>query len=438
MTDAHRGLSRRSFVKAAVAIGGSAALSACLDRNGGLPDLPQGVDDPATLPARQHAWNDALQRDEHGNVVLPRHHALVYLNYGDGTPTDAEREQVEESLRGLERAYQRGNEGLVFTLGYSPAYFERFDEALPESVDLPDPAPMADFEDPALDEQDALLHIASNYGEVLLAAEEALAGNREELNGVSVPGGFFDVFDQADRRTGFIGAGLPAEKQDVEGIPDDDPVPEESMMFMGFNAGFKRNQATEDDATITEGPFAGATTQHVSRLQLHLDQWYDQDSREQRVSKMFCPAHAEEGRVEGVGENLGAGSQLGSCPAHTSEDAREEGIVGHAQKNARARRDGRPLLLRRHFASTDDNEAGNHFVSLQEGIGDFTATRAAMNGDDIAEESAVGQQTNNGILRYLSVLRRGNFLIPPRSLRAFPPARPEATTEQTASAPTQD
>ena len=51
--------------------------------------------------------------------------------------------------------------------------------------------------------------------------------------------------------------------------------------------------------------------------------------------------------------------------------------------------------------------------------------REAMTGTDLAENSAVGQRTNNGILQYMSVKRRGNFLLPPREHRALPPAQPE-------------
>jgi hypothetical protein len=48
-----------------------------------------------------------------------------------------------------------------------------------------------------------------------------------------------------------------------------------------------------------------------------------------------------------------------------------------------------------------------------------------MNGEDLAERSAVGQKNNNGILQYMDVLRRGNFLLPPRELRALPTPNPE-------------
>jgi hypothetical protein len=312
---------------------------------------------------------------------------------------------------------------LQYTIGYSRAYFERFEADLPPSVDLPRPESLAPFEDIERDEPDAIVHLASDYGQVVLGAEAALRGERETLNGrEQTP--LTDVLTVDERRTGFVGGGLPAENQDVDGIPDTEPVDEDAPLFMGFKSGFKENQATEDAVTIETGPFAGGTTQHLSKISLHLDQWYEQDSRFQRVGKMFCPAHAEEGRVEGTGENLGTDSDLGDCPAHTTEDARTKGMVGHSQKTARAREDDAPQILRRDFDSTDGDQAGLHFLSLQRGIEAFVATREAMNGTDVAEESAVGTRTNNGILQYLTVERRGNYLLPPRDHRALPRPTP--------------
>ncbi len=417
-----RGLSRRDFVKAAVAIGGTAALSACQGREG--PDLPTGPDDPSSLPTRQHAWNEYTATDDHGNPVQPRHRVVLLLEYArEETPTRANRETVRDALRSIERAYPYGNEGLLCTMSYSPAYFERFETTLLDSVALPSPTALAPFEDPTLDTPDALVHLASDYGSVVLGAEEALRGNRETLNGVSISADFEGVFDVSERRTGFVGAGLPASNQDVQGIPDSDPVDDDAPLYMGFKSGFEKNQASEDFVTIGTGPFAGGTTQHLSKLRLHLDQWYEQDSRYHRVATMFCPAHAEAGAVEGVGENLGDSSQMSEreCPAHTTDDAREHGVVGHSQKTARARtEDDSPLLLRRDFDSTDDDQATLHFLSLQAQISDFVETREAMNGTDVAAETPVGQRTNNGILQYMTVEHRGNYLLPPRPLRALP------------------
>ena len=417
-------LSRRDFVKAAVAIGGPSALSACLARSG-APDLPQGPDDLSTLPTRQHAWNGALSTDQAGNHLGPRHRVLLYLNYTrDGVPTESDRKTTEKALRELERAYPHEDEGLLLTVSYSPAYFERFDDPLPSSVDLPQPKALAPFEDPKFDKPDAVIHLASNYGQVVLAAEEALLGKKDELNGVTVSETLRNVFEKSGRRTGFTGEGLPAENQDVAGIPDSGPVSEDAPLYMGFKSGFEKNQATEDRVTIQEGAFAGGTTQQISRLTLQLDQWYEQDSRSQRVGKMFCPFHAENDLVEGTGENLGTSSQMNKCPA-AEESARGKGLVGHSQKNARVRENNRPIILRRDFDSTDGGEAGVHFLSLQRTISDFLKTREAMNGTDLAEESALGQINNNGILQYVTVTRRGNYLLPPRELRALPPTQPK-------------
>ena len=416
------GLSRRAFVKAAVAIGGSAALSACLGREGGGGSLDVPTGDPAVVPDRQHAWDEALATDDHGNHVPPRHHVFALFDY-DGDP-GRDDERVRDALRSLERAYAWQPEGLLFTVGYSPAYFERFDEPLPESVDLPAPRALAPFEDPEPDTADVAVHFASNYGSVVLGAEEALRGQTDRLNGVSVTA-LPDSFSRVQRRTGFFGAGLPAENQDVQGIPDSEPVSEDAPMYMGFDSGFEKSQASEDRVTIAEGPFAGGTTQQASVIRLDLTQWYEQNDEYVRQAEMFCPVHAEEGHIEGTGENLGNSNQIEThgCPAHASEDA-EEGVVGHAQKAARARDDDGPIILRRDFDSTDDDRATVHFVSLQERISDFVATRSMMNGTALAEDGAVRQRSNNGILQYMTVERRGNYLVPPRASRALPTSRP--------------
>ncbi len=410
-------LSRRDFFKAAVAIGGTSALAACLDRQDA--DVPQGGGE---VPDRQHAWNEVLRRDDHGNILAPRHHVLLFLDY-DGDDIDADREVTDDAFGSLERAYEWSHEGLLFTVGYSPYYFDRFDEPL--DAELPEPEPMASFENPDLDDGDAIVHLASDHPSAVLGAEEALLGERDEANGVGIDADLTGVFEEVDRRTGFVGEGLPAEHQDVGGVPDSEPVPEDSPLYMGFKSGFSESQATEDGVTLGDnaGGFAGGTTQHVSHLHLDLEQWYEQDSRYQRVSKMFCPAHADEERVEGVGENLGSASGVHDCP-EAEENARTHGTVGHAQKAERARENGRPPLLRRDFDSTDGGRAGIHFVSLQDGIEEFVNVREAMNADDVVEESAVGNRNNNGILQYITAQSRGNYLVPPRELRALPPASP--------------
>ena len=423
-----RGIPRREFLKAAVAIGGTAAFSACLGRE--EIDVPTGPDDLASYPQRQHAWNEVLPKDDHGNVVAPHHRVLLFLNYRqNGPPTDADRRTAETALRGVEHAYERSGDGLLVTMSYSPIYFDRFESSLPESVDLPSPEALAPFEDPELDTPDAVVHLASNHAQVVLGAEEALEGNKATLNGVEQPdAALTDVFEAVDRRTGFIGDGLPAENADVDGVPTDE-VPDDAPLFMGFKSGFEKNQASEDRVTIQAGPFADGTTQHISNLRLNLNQWYNQDDRWQREAKMFCPHHAKNDVIEGAGDNLGDSSKIDECDL-ADETAREMGVVGHSQKSVSAREDDQPIILRRDFDSTDDGHAGLHFLALQREISDFVKTREAMNGTDVAEQSAVGQRNNNGILQYIRTQHRGNYLVPPRSLRALPPATPATDSAQ--------
>ena len=434
---------RREFCKAAVALGGVAGLSACLDAggdgtdpdaDGSLADVPTG--DPEGVPSRQHAWNDVLERDENGNVVAPTHHVLRGLSVssdlvdaiggGDTAALDDARRRFEDALTDLERAFEWSNEGLLFTVGYAPAYFDRFDngEDGPAGVELPEPTALTSMEDPEFDAADVLVHVASDSPEAVLAAEEALFGDESAANGVTVTD-VSDLFEPVDRRTGFLGPGLPREHRDAQGVPDDAPIPEEAPLFMGFKNGFAGSQPPEDRVTIDEGPFADGTTQHVSTLQTQLNAWWDQENHHQRVAKLFSPTHAAEERVGEWGEKLGSAPGVIDLPEDAVKFAREEGVVGHAQKAARARDDdGTPPLLRRDFPTTDGDHTGLHFLTLQESIADFVRVRDAMTGADLADESGVGSRLNNGILQYVFVRRRGNYLVPPRAHRSLPDPQP--------------
>jgi hypothetical protein len=424
------GRSRRDVLKAAVAVGGSVGLSACLDaidggEGSGTEAVPSGPEDLSTLPTRQFAWSEHIRRDEFGNEQLPAHQTLLYLTLpGEGPPTADQRATVETALTRLDEAYAWSHEGLLRSLAYSPEYFDRYETALPEPLDIYPARRLSPFETPEFDRQDALLHLASDRPDALLAAEQALTGERASANGVDFDAALTDVFTVDDRRTGFIGAGLPAAKQGgLEGVPEDGPVPDGSPLFMGFKAGFARNQAPEDRVTIQDGPFAGGTTKHVANLRQRLEDWYGEQDFTQRVMEMFSPMHAENDWVEGVGANLEDGSRVDETVATIEEQATEFGRVGHAQKAARANRDpdGTVKLNRRHFESADDGIASLHFPSLQREMSEFDAVREAMNGQDLTEVTpAVRQRVNNGILEYIFVRHRGNFLVPPRDLRALP------------------
>lgn len=421
-------LSRRQMIRAAVAIGGASGLSACLNRERDAtatpeePAFPAGPSDLSALPERQHAWVDWLVRDRFGNTVLPQHQTMLLLEYtGPMPPDEDDRTTVEAAFRTLERAFQRGagdddsavqHDGLLFVVGYAPAYFDRFDADLPGNVDLPPPGEVLDElgeTAPTADDADAVVHLAAGFGSVLLAAEEALTGQRDVVNGVDVEGTLADHFEVTERRTGFFGRAQPAQRYDNDDIPDDAPL------SMGYKSSFLDTLATEDAITIQEGPFAGGTTMQVSRLEHDLDAWYDRDHDEQ-VDRMFSPDHDEDA-VGDVGANLAANSRVTEDVAErVDDDARESGVVGHGQKLAHARTEEfRPKILRRDFNSTE--APGLHFDSWQRGIEDFLSVRHAMNGEHVDAEV---DPENDGIRDFIEVTNRATFLMPPRSLRALP------------------
>lgn len=104
------------------------------------------------------------------------------------------------------------------------------------------------------------------------------------------------------------------------------------------------------------------------------------------------------------------------------DNAFEFGHVGHVQEAARVNRDdeGNARLLHRHFESNDGGMTGLHFPSLQCGISMSEEIHKAMNGIDSTDVPTVRQRVSDGILGYIFVRRRGNFLVSPREIRALP------------------
>lgn len=403
---------RRTVLRKLVAVGGLSALAACLDLESDV-DIPDG--DPGERPPRQHGWNEFLDQDEHGNQLLPNHHLLLMLSY-EGTDRERDRPILADALEALEHAYAPSPDGLLFTVGYAPSYFERFDESL-TSMDLPPAGRVVPGENVASGAGELCLHCASDHASVVLEVEEALFGD-QAANEHEVPR-IDDIMTITERRTGFIGEGLPAERdRHLRGIPEGE-VAADAPTYMNFRSGFRQTQATEDRVTIQNGRFAGGTTMHLEALELRLADWFEHSTDEQ-IARLFSP-NLDEGDVGNVGQEL---TDHNHIPTRTPGDletiAREAGVVGHAEKLSRFREDGRPPILRRDVNSDDHGGAGMLFISLQRGFSDFEQLRLAMEGDALSGIGDVGERTNNGILRYFDTKRRETFLVPPRGQRVLP------------------
>ncbi len=432
------GPTRRDFLRTAIAIGGTSAMAACLEQEEALelPELPPGEDDPSTLPERQHSWGAYMLDDEHGNPKFPEHQVFVFMDYvGDVPPTTADREMVEAALQSVERAYAWGTRGhprhdaffhpgVLFTISYAPRYFDRFEEQLPDEIDLQTPEAILEAVDEDVekaDDYDAMIHIAADYPSVLLGVEEALFGNLDELNGITVEGSFEGIFEKRERRPGFVGRGLPSEHLDVEGIPED------AAISMGFKSALLDNLPSEDKITIEDGAYAGGTIQHVSQLRIQLEEWYAQPD-EDRIHRMFSPEHTLS-QVGATGEMLAVDSGLDEALAQrTVEHARTERLVGHSQKLARIRdEDFDPLILRRgDFNAADPEGSILHFGAIQRTTEDLIRTLQAMKDVGFEEEEQPDvDRRNDGILHFIDTLSRANFLLPSRRLRSLPVPDPE-------------
>jgi hypothetical protein len=179
-------------------------------------------------------------------------------------------------------------------------------------------------------------------------------------------------------------------------------------------------QATEDAVTIEGGilddRFAGGTTMALTHFTQSLSKWFRGLGDADRTTRMFSPEFSPKD-VTDFDDSVPFSDRV-------REHAIEHDVVGHHEKVAQARKNGKPLLLRRDFNTTDGGQAGVHFLSLQKSIDDFVETRRAMNGWYVRDDSeAITDRSNNGILEFITEVATANFYVPPRADRSFPGLR---------------
>lgn len=357
-----------------------------------LPSAPIG------LPERQYAWEATERRDQFGNAVAPRYDRLLFFDVR-GTPGPNSARLLEASLRDLEHSYPWGPGGLLFVTGWGHDYFT---DVLRTDSPIPPARALSEFEAPTIDRYHLCLHLASDHQQRLLTVERSL---RRKLAPALI---------WRQTRTGFVGAGLPAANQKVGGIPAGRPVPKSAPLYMGFKSNLKKNQASEDAITIPDGRFAQGTTMQVSYMTLSLQSWYQNLTYAERVARMYSPQTT----VEDVKRFT---TDAESNPNEFNQAVTRYGVVGHSQTSARARRHGKPVILRRDFDTADGGQAGLHFVCLQRDIADFVSTRTAMNAANAQlKNPAITDTVNNGINEFIFVLNRGNYIVPSRAERSFP------------------
>jgi hypothetical protein len=407
--------SRRRLLQRVAGLASTAGLAGCTSLTASSSNGRFGLEpNPHDLPERQHGQDAFMRRDGDGNALVPRHHAVLLLDLTTDPSAEAAR-TVERAMRHVESAYEWRSGGLFHMLAWGHPYFERIGR-LGEAPIVP-PEDNSRIDEPRLEGFDAALVLSSDVPSHLRKVETAMFGERSALQGVPIDDRLGEVFTVTERRTGFIGEGLPQRHTDAEGIPAGVEIPESSPLFMGFRSGLTGTQATEEAVTISGGwfdsEFAGGTTMNLTRFDQSLSGWYEGLSQADRVDRMFSPEFSPEA-VESFAQSVPFADEV-------QEHAAENGVVGHHEKVAQARADGKPLLLRRDFNTVDGGRAGVHFLSLQASIDDFVKTRRAMNGWYVRDDNAaITDQNNNGILEVITEVSVANFYVPPRPTRAFP------------------
>ena len=135
-----------------------------------------------------------------------------------GAPRPACARLLEAALRTLERTFPWRPSGLLFTAGWGPAYFT---DVLRVASPVRPAEALSDFEQPAIDDYHLCLHIASDDETRLARVEAALTGGTP-LPHCADAAGPLDIsaaLRWRETRTGFVSAGLPAERQSTGGIP---------------------------------------------------------------------------------------------------------------------------------------------------------------------------------------------------------------------------
>jgi hypothetical protein len=450
---------REALVGAAAAAFGGVGIYELVDRLSGT--APQRAA-ASTFPPEQHVLDGlSVIRDNGVAVVVPPlHHQLVTARIRGGDLRSAGR-ALEAALQQLERRYEPTPAGLGITLAWGLPYFERhvpgawrrhapFDRrarkpALIDAVRFP-----SDSDEVILERNDVAVLLRSDDQSHIADAARTLF---DEL----------PVFELTSIRRGFVGGGfggrtgLPKKVAVAAGVPGADLIPDSSQLFLGFTStqqaglGPRRIANFETLGYVDLGPrayFRRGTHMHVSHVFEDLEAWYLNFDFGERVTTAFRPGLSVPEFTQTVSQS--AGDAL--TDAVVKREFRRSGRIGHSgaiQTSSRLQRDivaedgtvyrkGTAVPQRADFNTLDNPftwsadptrdgmadtpAAGVHFVVFNPTADDFHRNRLAMDGvlPDGTRLPLEQHSRGQGFNAVLRTTHRQNFIVPPRSHRAFP------------------
>jgi hypothetical protein len=459
-----RRLSRRRLLQ--VAGGGVAVAAGATALYEGLallsPHPRRGVELPqGGYPVGQYqvaGYGVRVQPDAESAVIVsvPPMWNLVITATLAHAPGVREQKRLEAALRAVEAVYPYSPSGVFTLVAYGLPYFRSyihpqiFEAHLPKMADTPDAgdtkgAPVlldairfpSDPPSTLLETNDVVFHLRSDVLDHLLDVQRAFFEGSGKLAGQPAPSAdLADLFHVTSKRTGFVGAGLPRRMAEQAGLKAARLIPDAAPLFMGFASSQQSGQAKEVAVSFDGQPdplvaplttarasdyFAGGVALHLSHLVEDLDAWYAL-SYDERLARMFhFNAPAQPGRV--------TVQTMWINPNTTEIDAQQRRVIGHNEAVQRGSRtlEGQALQLRVDFNTMDALDAegestavpGVHFLAFTPGSPIFHRSRLGMDDPKLAAKHGVEAKAN-GINAFIRATRRQNFLVPPRTHRAFP------------------
>ncbi len=314
-----------------------------------------------------------------------------------------------------------------------------------------------------IEQNDVLFTIRSDDLEIATAVEDWLAGSNRLAGRTVRSPDLGELLELNEGRAMFVQRGMPRRLADEAELRYADRVHPESPMWMGFAdqqvsasgpaeiTTFDGNASARLTSTRSGDYFSGGSIQHLSHVILDLEQFYlgsdlpkeegeeaDEDETYlERVQYMFRstpPPHEgyEDQFTDGGGPaflpNAFQGvddADRGARGIGTPEGERRLGHVATLQRSSRAA-DGTPVHIRVDGPGFDELDVPDGsrqpklqfsaFVPTAKFFADMRRNQAAV---DLAARHDVPAE-DNGLERFLTATRRQNFLVPPRSRRAFP------------------
>jgi hypothetical protein len=388
----------------------------------------------------------------------------------------AAQKRLETALARVESPYPATAAGLTIVVAWGLPYFRTFvpgpweakaprDTLLPlqdgerqlavlDAIRFPSDPP-----DVVLEDSHVAFKIRSDSSDIVKSAETQLFSDPASRAYVG------DLLQLTSKRIGFAGRGFGTTSAAKTlalkaGVGSASSIPDRAQLMMGFTStqpdalgpdnivSFETLKGVTDQ--FPSGCFAHGCAMHLSHLDLDLDLWYGR-SYADRVRRMFSPTTTAPG--EGTVTLPNGPAQVATLDQVKADAANR--MAGHnsllqmatrlpvdmVDNYGRLRKKGTAVPAREDFNTLDDpftwfvdadgtvqtptaNQPGLHFAVFVPSSSRFHIARTAMdgvlpNGPNLRTEYGLTDE-QIGINSSMRATHRQNFLVPPRSRRAFP------------------